>query len=162
MKTLKFVNKSSNPNPEFADKGSSGFDLRAWITQDNGGQWDENFQNFTEVLKPFERKLIHTGIYFDIPNSCEIQIRPRSGLAIKKGLTVINTPATIDESYTGECCVLLINLSNEEIVIENNDRIAQAVLCPVYNGHEVSLVRIEEIKKETERGDGGFGHSGIK
>ena len=162
MKTLKFVNKSTNPSPEFVDKGSSGFDLRAWITQENGGKFDECLQNFVEILKPMERKLIHTGIYCDIPQSCEIQIRPRSGLAIKKGLTVINTPATIDESYTGECCVLLVNLSKEDIVIENNDRIAQAVLCPVYNGYEVSLERVEEIIKVTERGSGGFGHTGVK
>jgi len=162
MKTLKFVNKSPNPNPEFADKGSSGFDLRAWITQENGGEWDENYQNFVEVLKPLERKMIHTGIYCDIPDGCEVQIRPRSGLAIKKGLSVINTPATIDESYTGECCVLLVNLSNEDIFIFNNDRIAQAVLCPVYNGNEVNLEEIDEINKITERGSDGFGHTGVK
>lgn len=162
MKTLKFVNKSPNPNPEFVDKGSSGFDLRAWITEENGGKWDETFQNFVEVLKPLERKMIHTGLYCDIPNGCEIQIRPRSGLAIERGLSVINTPATIDESYTGECCVLLINLSNENISICNNDRIAQAVLCPVYNGNEVNLEHIDEINKITERGNGGLGHTGIK
>ena len=162
MKTLKFVNKSPNPNPEFVDKGSSGFDLRAWITEENGGKWDETFQNFVEVLKPLERKMIHTGLYFNVPTHCEIQVRPRSGLSIKKGLTIINTPGTIDESYTGECCILVINLSNENVMIENGDRIAQGVLCPVYNGNDVYLGQINDFKKETERGDEGFGHSGIK
>jgi dUTP pyrophosphatase len=152
-KRLNFVNKSPNENPTFADPGSSGIDLRAWISEEEAG---------VIILKPLERKLIHTGIYFDIPRGCEIQIRPRSGLAIKKGLTVINTPATIDESYTGECCVLLVNLSNEEILIYNNDRIAQAVLCPVYNGYKTDLIQISEITKETERGDKGFGHTGVK
>ena len=150
MKILEFVNKSPNENPSFSDNGSSGFDLRAWIIEDE------------LTLKPLERKLIHTGLYFNVPEHCEIQVRPRSGLAIKKGLTVINTPGTIDESYTGECCILAINLSNEDIRIENGDRIAQGVLCPVYNGNDVYLGRLNDFKKETERGDGGFGHSGIK
>ena len=162
MQIIQFVNKSPNLNPTYVDDGSSGFDLRAWINEDNGGVWDENYKNFIEILKPFERKMIHTGIYFDVPPSCEIQVRPRSGLAIKKGLSIINTPGTIDESYTGECCALVINLSNEDIVIENNDRIAQAVLCPVYNGTEVHLMQVMEIMKQTERGDGAFGHSGVK
>lgn len=150
MKILEFVNKSPNENPSFSDKGSSGFDLRAWIIENE------------LTLKPLERKLIHTGLYFNVPEHCEIQVRPRSGLAILKGLTVINTPGTIDESYTGECCILAINLSNEDIRIENGDRIAQGVLCPVYNGNDVYLGRLNDFKKETERGDGGFGHSGIK
>lgn len=150
MKILEFVNKSPNENPSFSDNGSSGFDLRAWIIEDE------------LILKPLERKMIHTGLYFNVPEHCEIQVRPRSGLAIKKGLTVINTPGTIDESYTGECCILAINLSNEDIRIENGDRIAQGVLCPVYNGNDVYLGRLNDFKKETERGDGGFGHSGIK
>lgn len=147
---LEFVNKSPNENPSFSDKGSSGFDLRAWVTEDE------------LILKPLERKMIHTGLYFNVPENCEIQVRPRSGLAINKGLTVINTPGTIDQSYTGECCILVINLSNEDIRIENGDRIAQGVLCPVYNGNDVYLGQINDFKKETERGDGGFGHSGIK
>lgn len=159
MKIIDFVNKSTNQNPKFADSGSSGFDLRAWITEENGGIENDK-HDYCYILKPFERKLIHTGLYFDIPNSCEIQVRPRSGLALKKGLTVLNTPGTIDESYTGECCVILINLSNENVVVENGERIAQAVLCPVYNGYEVDLIEIKELTKETERGDGGFGHTG--
>lgn len=158
---LEFVNKSPNENPSFSDKGSSGFDLRAWITEETEGFLNEN-KKYAYILKPFERKMIHTGLYFNVPEHCEIQVRPRSGLAIKKGLTVINTPGTIDESYTGECCVLIVNISNENIMIENGDRIVQGVLCPVYNGNDVYLGQINDFKKETERGDGGFGHSGIK
>ena len=161
MQILEFVNKSPNENPSFSDIGSSGFDLRAWITEETEGFLNEN-NKYAYVLKPLERKMIHTGLYFNVPEHCEIQVRPRSGLSIKKGLTVINTPGTIDESYTGECCILVINLSNENVMIENGDRIAQGTLCPVYNGYDVSLWQIKEILKETERGDGGFGHSGIK
>jgi dUTP pyrophosphatase len=161
MQILEFVNKSPNENPSFSDKGSSGFDLRAWITEETEGFLNEN-NKYAYVLKPLERKMIHTGLYFNIPEHCEIQVRPRSGLAIKKGLTIINTPGTIDESYTGECCILAINLSNEDIRIENGDRIAQWVLCPVYNGNAVYLGRLNAFKIETQRGDGGVGHSGIK
>lgn len=153
---LNFVNKSPNPDPTYSDNDNSGFDLRAWIEENNGGI----------IMKPLERKLIHTGLYFELPIDCEfrteIQVRPRSGMAIKKGLTVINTPGTIDEGYTGEICVLLVNLSNEDVVIENGDRIAQAVLCPVLNGNCTMLRKVEEINKVTKRGDGGFGHSGTK
>lgn len=159
--TLDFVNKSPNENPTFSDAGSSGFDLRAWITEEMEGFLNEN-KKYAYVLKPLERKLIHTGLYFNVPEHHEIQVRPRSGLAIKKGLTVINSPGTIDESYTGECCILVINLSIENIMIENGDRIAQGVLCPVYNGRDVCLNEVDDLKKESERGDGGFGHSGVK
>lgn len=161
MQILEFVNKSPNENPSFSDIGSSGFDLRTWITEETEGFLNEN-NKYAYVLKPLERKMIHTGLYFNVPKHCEIQVRPRSGLSINKGLTVINTPGTIDESYTGECCILVINLSNENVMIENGDRIAQGILCPVYNGYDVSLWQIKEILKETERGDGGLGHSGIK
>jgi dUTP pyrophosphatase len=156
---IKFVNKSTNPNPCFADKGSSGFDLRAWITEENGGEYNGN-KCFT-ILSPLERKLIHTGLYFDLPYDKEIQVRPRSGLALKHGISVLNTPGTVDASYTGELCVILINLSNLDFEITNGDKIAQGVLCDALNGYKVELVQIEEITKKTERGDGGFGHSGI-
>lgn len=161
-KELKFVNKSENENPLFADNGSSGFDLRAWITKDDERSLKGENGSYYIILPPLGRRMIHTGLYFDVPSGCEIQVRPRSGMAIKKGLTIINTPGTLDESYIGECCILGVNLSNESIKIENGDRIAQAVLCPVYNGNNVTLKRIEEITKETERGDGGFGHSGTR
>lgn len=161
-KILKYVNTSNNENPTYTDKGSSGFDLRAYITEKNGGTLNLMTSSYEISLKPLERRLIHTGIYFDIPEGTEIQVRPRSGLAIKQGLTVINTPGTIDESYTGECCVLVINLSDKKIFISNGDRIAQAVLTPVYNGKLVTLEKVYAISKETDRGSGGFGHTGIK
>lgn len=157
---IKFVNKSTNPNPCFADKGSSGFDLRAWITEENGGEYNGN-KCFT-ILSPLERKLIHTGLYFDLPYDKEIQVRPRSGLALQNGITVLNTPGTVDASYTGELCVILINLSKLQFEITNGDKIAQGVLCDALNGYKVDLVQIEEITKKTERGDGGFGHTGKK
>lgn len=157
---IKFVNKSTNPNPCFADKGSSGFDLRAWITEENGGEYNGN-KCFT-ILSPLERKLIHTGLYFDLPYDKEIQVRPRSGLALQNGITVLNTPGTVDASYTGELCVILINLSKIDFEITNGDKIAQGVLCDALNGYKVDLVQIEEITKKTERGDGGFGHTGKK
>lgn len=161
-KTLKYVNKSNNENPTYADNGSSGFDLRAYITEKNGGTLNVLTNSYEISLKPLQRMMIHTGIYFDVPEGTEIQVRPRSGLAIKQGLTIINTPGTVDESYIGECCILLVNLSDKEIYISNGDRIAQAVLMPVYNGKLVTLEKVDEITKETDRGSGGFGHSGIK
>ena len=157
---ISFVNKSTNPNPCFADNGSSGFDLRAWITEENGGEYNGN-KCFT-ILSPLERKLIHTGLYFDLPYDKEIQVRPRSGLALQNGITVLNTPGTVDASYTGELCVILINLSKLQFEITNGDKIAQGVLCDALNGYKVDLVQIEEITKKTERGDGGFGHTGKK
>lgn len=162
METLKFVNKSPNPNPSFADSGSSGFDLRAWIMQKDGGIWDEDKHDYYIVLKPFERRLFHTGLYFDIPTLHEIQIRSRSGLALKNGVIVLNEPATIDESYTGESGVILMNLSNKDVRIDNNDRIAQGVLCQCINGNVLKLEQTDAITKETDRGSSGFGHTGVK
>ena len=100
--------------------------------------------------------LIHTGIYFDIPEGTEIQVRPRSGLAFKQGLTVINTPGTIDESYTGECCVLVINLSDKEIFISNGDRIAQLIIMPYISANFIEC----DALSDTERGKGGLGSTG--
>ncbi len=157
---INFVNKSTNPNPCFADKGSSGFDLRAWITEKDDNVFYDGEQWYIR-LSPFERRLIHTGLYFDLPYDKEIQVRPRSGLALKKGITVLNTPGTVDSSYTGELCIILINLSNKEFIINNGDKIAQGVVCDALNGYKVDLVQIEEITKKTDRGSGGFGHTGI-
>lgn len=150
-KTLQFINKSTNTDPTYAHEGDSGIDMRAWITEDNG----------EIVLKPLERKMIHTGIYFNIPKNTEIQIRPRSGCAIKQGLSLINAVATIDENYRGEICILAVNISNENITMHNGDRIAQAVLCPVYNSHLTALDKIENFEDTTNRGENGFGSSGI-
>lgn len=163
IQKLDFVNKSDNPNPEYAYNGDSGFDLRAWITEsDEGAKLDKKEGKYTITLKSLERKLIHTGLYFDIPENCEIQVRPRSGLALKQGLSVINTPGTVDEGYTNEVGVILVNLSNKSITITSGDRIAQAVLMPVYNKELVSLQQVEEINKDKDRNLDGFGSSGVK
>lgn len=149
-KKLQFKNVSPNPDPTYANPGDSGFDLRAWLVE---GQI---------TLKPLERRLIPTGLYFDIPHLTEIQFRPRSGCAYKMGLSLVNTPSTIDEKFIGECKLLVINLSNEDIIIEHGDRIAQGVLCPVFNSYGTDLVKVDIIEKESERGSGGFGSTGLK
>jgi dUTP pyrophosphatase len=111
-----------------------------------------------EVLKPFERKLIPTGLYIELPEGYEAQIRPRSGLALKHGLTVLNTPGTIDADYRGEICVILINLSDKEFIIEDGERICQMVIAK----HEKVDWEAVEVLSETKRGEGGFGHTGVK
>lgn len=143
---IKFINKSENENPLYAKEGDSGFDLRA----DEGG-----------LLKPLERKLVSTGLYFELPEGYELQIRPRSGLAYKKGITVLNTPGTVDTGYRGEVKVLLINLSNEEFTWEKGERIAQGVLSPRVSTDYGELIEVNEIT-ESERGSGGFGSTGTK
>jgi dUTP pyrophosphatase len=140
---VKIVNKSKNPLPEYSTIYSAGMDLRAFL--------DEPME-----LKPFERKLVPTGLFIELPKGFEAQIRPRSGLALKKGLTVLNTPGTIDADYRGEIKVILINLSTDEVVIENGDRICQMIIA----AHEKAEWDLVEILNETERGDGGFGHTG--
>lgn len=166
---LKYVNISPNKDPEYADGGSSGFDLRAWITDGEEGVEIEKLRLPYETkdvkcvtLKPLERRMFHTGLFFDIAPSNEIQVRPRSGLALKEGITVCNSPGSVDESYTGEVCVILINLSNNDVKICDGDRIAQAVIAPVFTGENVELKKVDKIEKETERGAGGFGHTGVK
>lgn len=149
-----YSNLSDNENPIYAKSGDSGFDLRAWITEDENDKREI-------TIKPLERKLIKTGLYFELHKGTEMQVRPRSGLALKKGITVLNTPGTIDEKYRGEICVILVNLSNEEFVVKNGDKIAQGVICPVYNSNDVSLLKVSEIDKSTERGENGFGHTDI-
>ncbi|NDB80176.1 dUTP diphosphatase, partial [archaeon] len=110
-------------------------------------------------LKSLERRLVPTGLYLDVPERCEIQVRPKSGLAINKGLSVVNTPGTVDYGYTGEIKVILINLSNETHTISKGDKIAQAVVCPVVQGGEIQLNRVQEIK-EKDRNSNGFGSTG--
>lgn len=131
--------------PEYATKLSAGVDLRAYI-------------NEPVVLKPLERKLISTGLSIELPIGYEAQIRPRSGLAIKNGITVLNTPGTIDSDYRGVISVILINLSDVDFTINNGDRICQMVVAPY---EQVDWTQVEELST-TERGDGGFGHSGKK
>ena len=142
---IKIVNKSNNELPAYSTKLSAGMDLRANLTE-------------PVVLKPLERKLIPTGLFVEIPEGYEAQIRPRSGLALKKGITVLNSPGTIDADYRGEIGVILINLSAEEFVIEGGERICQMVVAR----HETVQWNLTEILEETERGAGGFGHTGKK
>lgn len=144
----KIFNTSNNDMPAYASDNAAGMDLRANLT-DN------------VVLKPLERRLIPTGLFMELPSDCEAQIRPRSGLAFKNGITVLNSPGTIDADYRGEIKVLLINLSNEDFTIENGDRIAQMVIAKF---QQCEIVRVENFEdlSGTERGAGGFGHSGKK
>ena len=140
---VKIINKSDNQLPAYETASSAGMDLRAFIDADI-------------VLKPFERKLIPTGLYIELPDGYEAQIRPRSGLAIKSGITVLNSPGTIDADYRGEIKVILINLSDKDFTIKTGERICQMVIAK----HEkAEFIEVEEIS-ETERGAGGFGHTG--
>lgn len=143
--SIKIQNKSKHSLPKQTHKGDAGFDVRANI--------DSSIN-----VSPSERVLIPTGLFFDIPEGYEIQVRPRSGLAIKKGITVLNSPGTIDCYYKDEAGVILINHSKEEFTIEDGDRIAQFVISEI---PLVELKEVDEISKENDRG-GGFGHSGIK
>jgi dUTP pyrophosphatase len=140
---IPIVNHSHHPLPAYATQGSSGLDLRAFITA-------------PVQLAPLERTLIPTGLHIALPNNWEAQVRPRSGLAIKQGLTCLNTPGTIDADYRGEIKVILINLSNEIQVIQDGDRIAQIVFQQV----EKMEWQLVENWETTQRGDGGFGHTG--
>jgi dUTP pyrophosphatase len=142
--TIPIINQSSNPLPSYATLGSAGMDIRAFLSE-------------PVMLKPLERKLIPTGLFIQLPENYEIQIRPRSGLALNHGITCLNTPGTIDSDYRGEIKVLLINLSNENHTISNNDRIAQMVLSKI----EQANLKIVESIEETKRGEGGFGHTGV-
>jgi dUTP pyrophosphatase len=143
MTEVKIVNTSSNSLPAYATAGSSGMDLRADLSE-------------PKALLPFERALIPTGIFIELPSGYEAQIRPRSGLAMKQGITCLNTPGTIDSDYRGEIKIILINLSAEKQVIHPGDRIAQMVI------QKVEQVVWDEVKQieHTERNDGGFGHTG--
>jgi dUTP pyrophosphatase len=140
---VNIINRSDNPLPHYATEGSSGMDLRAWLDVDL-------------VLQPLERSLVPTGIFIELPEGYEVQVRPRSGLAIKQGLTCLNSPGTVDADYRGELKVILINLSNEPQTIRSGDRIAQMVLQKVEKINWQPVVAINE----TERGAGGFGHTG--
>ncbi len=141
--TVRIINKSSHPLPAYATTGSSGMDLRAELSS-------------PVALKPFERQLIPTGLYLEIPDGFEAQIRPRSGMAIKQGITCMNTPGTIDADYRGEIKVILINLSGEEQLIQNGDRIAQMVFQKI----EIAIWEETTSITVTERNAGGFGHTG--
>lgn len=154
---LKFKNESNNPDPAYATEEAAGFDLRANL--DEMKNQVDNGLVFT-TLKGGEFKVIPTGLYFDIPTGFEMQIRPRSGLAAKFGVTVLNSPGTIDSDYTGEIGIILINHGKETFQINHGDRIAQAVISATVAKSVVKMVKAGEIIKETDRGSGGFGSTG--
>jgi len=144
-RVLNYTNDSDNKEPEYAYESDSGFDLRSseelWVQAN-------------------DRLLVPTGLRFDIPDGYEIQVRSKSGLALKQGLFVLNSPGTVDSGYQGEVKVIIFNTTNERIKIEKGQKIAQAVLCPVVNGKWVDLVKVEEIK-EKDRNSNGFGSTGL-
>ncbi len=142
---IKIINKSSHDLPHYETEASAGMDLRANITE-------------PITLKPLERAIVKTGLFIELPIGAEAQVRPRSGLATKKGITVLNAPGTIDADYRGEVGVILVNLSNEPFIIENGERIAQMVIAK----HErAEWEKVKELS-ETVRGQGGFGSTGVK
>lgn len=142
---IKVINKGHQPLPEYATPQSAGMDLRANIEA-------------PITLKPMERRLIPTGLYIALPIGYEAQIRPRSGLALKHGITVLNTPGTIDADYRGELMVLLVNFSDSDFIINDGERIAQMVIAR----HEQGIFEVVEALDDTERGTGGYGHTGVK
>ena len=142
---VKIINQSKHPLPSYQTESSAGMDLRAELTQ-------------PVTIKPLERKLIGTGLYLEFPKGFEAQIRPRSGLAFKHGLTVLNTPGTIDADYRGEIKVLLVNLSDTDYTVSDGERVAQMVISK----HETVQWETTEVLSETERGAGGYGSTGIK
>ena len=142
---IKIINHSDNPLPQYATSGSSGMDIRAFLS--------------TPIsVQPMERVLVPTGLFIELPENYEVQIRPRSGLAVKQGITCLNTPGTIDADYRGEIKIILINLSTEMQVIHPGDRIAQMVIQKVEKAEWISSNKLQI----TERGEGGFGHTGKK
>ena len=141
---VRIINKSDNPLPEYETSGSAGLDLRAYLKE-------------PIALKPLQRVLVPTGLYIELPEGFEAQVRPRSVLALKKGLSVLNSPGTVDSDYRGEIKIIIINLSNETTILNTGERIAQMVISEV---ERIILVEVEELN-ETKRGEGGFGHTGI-
>lgn len=145
MVKIKVINKGHQPLPRYATAQSAGMDLRANLEE-------------SIVLKPLERCLVPTGLYIALPEGYEAQVRPRSGLALKKGITVLNAPGTVDADYRGEVGVLLVNLSQEDFVVNDGERVAQMVIAR----HETADFIEVEMLDETERGAGGYGHTGEK
>jgi len=145
MLKIQVINKGHQPLPQYATQQSAGMDLRANLEE-------------PVTLRPMERRLIPTGLHIALPVGYEAQVRPRSGLALKKGITVLNSPGTIDADYRGEVGVLLINLSQDDFVVNDGERIAQMVIAR----HEQGEFEAVEVLDETERGEGGYGHTGVK
>ena len=142
---IKIINKSNNETPKYESEKSAGMDIRAFVKQEL-------------LIKPLERTLVKTGLYMELPNNVEAQIRPRSGLALKKGITVLNSPGTIDADYRGEIGIILINLSKENFIIKSGDRIAQMVITK----HESINWEVTSKLARSERGSSGFGSTGLK
>lgn len=142
---VKVINNSPHPLPSYETTGSAGLDLRAWLQE-------------PIELKPLERKLVPTGLFIELPAGYEAQIRPRSGLAVKKGLTLLNTPGTIDSDYRGEIKIIIVNVSDVPQIIENGERIAQMVV----SRYEQITWQLSTELESTDRGAGGFGHTGLK
>jgi dUTP pyrophosphatase len=142
---VEIINTSKHPTPNYQTEQSAGMDLRANLSE-------------SIVLKPLQRALIPTGLFIALPKGYEAQVRPRSGLAFKKGITVLNSPGTIDADYRGEVGVILVNLSNEEFIVEDGERIAQMVIA---KHEQAQWIEVQELS-ETERGAGGFGSTGVK
>ncbi|MBO7438518.1 MAG: dUTP diphosphatase [Bacteroidales bacterium] len=141
---VKIINKSSNPLPQYSTEFSAGMDLRANLTDDL-------------IIKPLQRVLVPTGLFIELPYGYEAQIRPRSGLAIKSGITVLNTPGTIDCDYRGEVKVILVNLSDQDFTVHHGDRICQMVIAK----YEKTDLQEVEVLSDSVRSDGGFGHTGV-
>lgn len=142
---LKVINRSHHPLPKYETPQSAGLDLKAFLPEGS------------ITLQPLNRMMVKTGLFIELPVGFEAQIRPRSGLALKKGITVLNSPGTIDADYRGEICVILINLSQEPFIINDGERIAQMVIA---RHEQAELVEVTELT-DTERGTGGFGHTGV-
>ena len=146
---VKIINNSENPDPTYQKVGDSGFDFMASLPE-----------GATITIEPMKRALIPTGLHFQIPIGFELQVRPRSGLALKNGITVLNTPGTVDSGYRGEVKVILFNTGEEPFVIKNGDRIAQGVIAPVQFSKTTKFVRVNNLD-ESDRGSGGFGSTGV-
>ncbi|MEY2671069.1 MAG: Deoxyuridine 5-triphosphate nucleotidohydrolase [Bacteroidota bacterium] len=145
---IKIINKSQHPLPNYETIASAGMDLRADLTA-------------PITLAPLGRIIVKTGLFIELPIGYEAQVRPRSGLAIKKGITVLNSPGTVDADYRGEIGVILVNLSNEDFVIENGERIAQLIIAIIAKHERAEWIEVQELS-ETSRGEGGFGSTGVK
>jgi dUTP pyrophosphatase len=147
---IKFLNKSTNTDPDYFHEGDSGFDFRANLNGED-----------RITINPHDRKLISTGLYFEVPRGYELQVRPRSGLALKHGITVLNTPGTVDSNYRGEVSIILVNLGNEPFTVVNGDRIAQGVVSPVLDKVWGELNKVSGLSSSNRESE-GFGSTGIK
>ena len=145
---LKYINLSDNPDPSFAKEGDSGFDIRAFVPHPTH-------------IPPGKIKLIPTGLYIEVEKGLEVQVRSRSGLAANKGIMVLNSPGTVDSAYRGEIQIILANFGEFALTVKNGDRIAQGVVCPVYGEGKLELEKVEKLSN-SERNEGGFGHTGVE